>query len=643
QALIHEGSLTSGDIDEDDRAGFRRMVAQQCLFGVDVNPMAVQLGRLSLWLATLSADKPLTFLDHHLRTGNSLVGSSIEDIQRQPAPGGSPRTMRELPLFSIDELHSALGSATGARLSIARTPDDTLEQVRAKEQALAALTSQGSALERWRIAADIWCAAWFGDQNQAPGRGTFRALLERVMQDAGALPRHVADPLLAAASAIATAERFFHWTFEFPEVFYDERGDRLPNGGFDAVIGNPPWEMLRDEGGRTKTGELTSFVRGSAVYRFQGQGHANLYQLFLERALQLIKPGGRAGLILPSGFATDQSCAALRRCLLDRTTIDTFTILENRDGIFPIHRGLKFLLTTLTAAGATTELPVRPGVRSPEVLDRVPDLGAAPGNATIAVPRSLIERTSGDSLAVPDIRTALDLDIVSEIAFRVPGSADPTGWNIRFGRELNATDDRPHFTESGAGLPVVEGKQLRAFAVDTSASRYRVPVRVAAQLLDPDKTFRRPRLGYRDVAAPTNRTTLIAAIVPPGVVTTHTVFCLKDALDETEQYFLCGVFNSYVANYLVRMRVGTHVTTAIIARLPVPRLSRSDPAFHQVARLSRSLTRRMDAEAFARMNGIVARLYGLSRDHFARALETFPLIPAAERAAALRMYVSKRV
>ena len=98
-ALVRDGAVSGEDITEVDRAEFRRAVAQRCLYGVDINPMAVQLGRLSLWLATLSADRPLTFLDHRLRAGNSLVGASLSDLARQP-PGGDRRARpTRLPLF----------------------------------------------------------------------------------------------------------------------------------------------------------------------------------------------------------------------------------------------------------------------------------------------------------------------------------------------------------------------------------------------------------------------------------------------------------------------------------------------------------------------------------------------------------------
>lgn len=637
QALVSEGRASASDIDEDERASFRRLIAQRCLYGVDVNPMAVQLGRLSLWLATLATGKPLTFLDHRLQTGNSLVGGSIEDLARRPVPGGGRRASRELPLLAAAGLDVAIESTVAARVSIADTPDDTLEQVRHKERTFAALHRSGP-LGRWKGAADLWCAAWFTDRARVPSRPAFRALVDLAVGTHGSLAAHVGAPFLAEAREVAARERFFHWPLEFPEIFYNAHGGRRRDEGFDAVVGNPPWEMLREDGSAGRALGVSAFVRGSGGYRLQGQGHGNLYQLFVERTLGLLKPDGRAGLIVPSGFGSDQACARLRRELFDRTAIDMFASLENRDGIFPIHRGLKFLLITFTRGGTTSALSAEPPLRSPDALERMPDAGTAVP-APIVLTRSLLERISGPSLAVPDIRTAADLEIVSEIAFRVPATADPEGWGIRFGRELNATDDRPHFTDGGRGLAVVEGKHLTPFAVAAGAARFRLPARRAATLLDPALTYRRARLAYRDVASSSNRTTLIAAILPRGVVSTHTVLCLKNLLDDEVQHFLCGVFNSYVANYLVRMRVGTHVSAAIVARLPVPKPERTDPRFRAVVRAARRLAQGRDAGLLAQLNVLVSTLYGLSQGQFARVLETFPLVSPGERAQTLALAV----
>jgi hypothetical protein len=635
QALIRDGQLTAAEIGEADRLDFRRLVAQRCLYGVDVNPMAVQLARLSLWLATLAGDRPLTFLDHHLRSGDSLAGATLADMHRQPPSARGQRTRpSRLPLFSLDSFQSGLRASVPPRVALTREPDDTLEQVKQKERTLASLTREGGPLSQWKSAADLWCASWFLPTRDAR---TFAPLLDEVLDGTGPLPAHVSDPLLEEARRVTARGKFFHWTLEFPEAFYDESGEPLERAGFDAVLGNPPWDMLRgDRGIDGAHADLTRFARQSGIYTLQGTGHANLYQLFIERALSLAKPNGRLGFIVPAGLATDHGCGALRRELVSRTTVDMFLTLENRDAVFPIHRGLKFALFTLTNGGSTTSVPVRAGVRSAETLDRIPDSGTDP--VAVCLSRPLLQRISGDQLVIPDIRSAADLDLVAQIAFSVPALGDSDGWHLKFGRELNATDDRPHLTAAGEGLPVLEGKHLQPFRASAHRHRLTIAPDIARRLLGATASFSLPRLAYRDVASPTNRLTLIAAIIPANVVTTHTVFCVKRPPDIESQEFLCGIFNSFVANHLVRMRVGTHVTAAVIDRLPVPKPPRSSESFARMARLARHLARADDDQARAEHQALAARLYGLSEQAFAHVLNGFPLVAQAERDAALSSF-----
>lgn len=623
-ALVRGGVVAVCDVTDAERARFRRVVAQHCLYGVDRNPMAVQLARLSLWLATLSGDRPLTFFDHHLRTGNSLVGARLDEIVRAGVRGARSHGM---PLFDAEWLERDVRDAVASHVSLRDGREDTLEEIRAKERLFARLNSDAGPLARWKRVADLWCAGWFAPSvRRLPG-----AIYRDLLDDTRALPDSVSSPLLDSASAAAGRERFFHWTLEFPEVFGGSA-----TAGFDAVLGNPPWDVLRS----TEGASLTRFSRESGCYRQQGGGHANLYQLFAERSLSLLRDGGRLGLVLPSGFTTDHGCASLRRQLLDETTVDSLTMVDNREALFPIHRSLKFVLLTSTKGGRSSVLPCRFGVHATSDFDRLPETGADPG--AVMATRELLERISGDQLAIPEFSTQADAVLAGRLALAQPAAASAEGWNLRFGRELNATDDRSQFIASREGaVPVVEGKQVQPFQVDVNASQQFIDPGVAAQLL-PSRPFEKPRLAYRDVAAATNRLTLIAAVLPANTVTTHTLFCLKTPLDDQAQHALCGLFNSYVANYLVRMRVSTHVTVSIVERLPLPVLDRCSRAFHELVLLVQSLVRDAgDRDAAAAHQALAARVYGLTAAEFEHVLGTFPLVDRTDRDLALQVFVDR--
>jgi len=638
-SLVREGRWHQGDVTAGERASLRREIAQRCLYGVDLNPMAVQLARLSLWLATLAADRPLTFLDHHLTAGDSLVGATIDDVRRQPT--GSRRPQRRpgpLPLFGEADTAAALEHAVRTRLRLAREADDSPATVAAKEKTLAALGAPGSALDRWSKVLDLWCAGWFWDEGPPPGPGVFAELCERLLHDRGALPADAAARLLRHAAALTDRHRFLHWTLAFPEVFADEEGRPLAAPGFDAVIGNPPWDMVRGDSGeggvraerRLDARRLTSFAREAGIYRVETRSHVNRYHLFVERALQLTRAGGRLGLVLPSGVVTDAGVAPLRRYLFDRADVESVVGLDNRGGLFPIHRSLRFVLLTCTAGRPTTAVSCRFGMTRAEELDA--------GSRPLVVTRSLLARLSGpDDLGIPEMSTERALRILEHISARVPWLSAADGWHVQFGRELNASDDRglfTPFTGRAGARPVLEGKQIEPFRTSVDGCRYEL-----AADGTPGRVPRRARLAYRDVASATNRLTLIAAVVPAAAVTTHTLFCLKTPLPIDAQHVLCALLNSMVANYLVRTRVNTHVTVSLVSRLPVPVVRPGDPLFARLASLSRTLATRAEPvetmPEYAELQARVGRLYGLSEEDFEHVLGTFPLIAEGVRRKAL--------
>ena len=637
-AMLRSGRCHPSDFGAQERASIRRSVAERCLYGVDLNPMAVQLARLSLWLATLAADRPLSFLDHHLLVGDSLLGTWISCLRHRPTE--HRRRPEPLPLFEGVAIVDVLRDALPVRFGLALGPNESPEQVRAKERALASLTRRDSALSKWKRVADLWCARWFAPASRSLA-ALFATLSDAILTGRCALPEAQAEESLRLAESIAASHRFFHWELEFPEAFFDGAGARRPDGGFDAVIGNPPWDMVRVDPGshhqaQNDSAAVVRFTRDAGVYFAQSDGHANRYQLFLERSLALTRPGGRIGLVLPSGLVSDHGSARLRRLLFSRCAVDGLVGFDNRRAIFPIHRSVRFLLLSGTAGPATTKMGCRLGEVDPAILEQREN---APGRDSwfpLTLTPSLLAKLSGEDLSVPDFRTPLDLAIAERAATLFAPLGADSGWQAHFGRELNATEDRASLGPAGRGLPVVEGKLIEPYRVRIDAARFGIAERDARRQLG-DRHLR-PRLAYRDVASATNRVTLIAAILPAGSVSTHTLFCLRSPLPLRAQRFLCGIFNSLVVNYLVRLRVTTHVTTSIVERLPIPNEDEAGATYAEIAAIARVLGRRDDSALVARLNARVARLYQLNDGEFAHILGTFPLVPQADRDQAMQVF-----
>jgi hypothetical protein len=656
RALIDEGRCAATDLDDHERANIRRLIAERCLAGVDANPVAVQLARLSLWLTTLSRGKPLGFLDHRLRVGNSLVGASPADFGRlRSRRGRAGAAAAMLPLFEAAGLEDSMRLATRPLLDLATRPDDTVGDVRAKEAVWSRLAGAGSPLEPWRQAADLWCARWFTASPASPAE--LRAALDAILKGDTTLSGASLTRRLASARDAAGAHGFFHWPLEFADVFYDEIGRPRARAGFDAVIGNPPWEMLRNESRAKSDGtpgppsdrapalpsdgasglqtrgsrQLMKFIRESGLYPSCDRGHLNLYQPFLERALSLTRPGGRAGLILPWGLAADDGAVALRQKLVDEAGLDTIVGLDNAGGLFPIHRGLRFAVIVANPGAGARGIRARFGVRTAAEIDELPDRDEAPDGTAYPIRLSggRLRAIGGRMQRIPDVRHPLDLALLERLSLAHPALGDASGWGAEFGRELNATEDRASF--GTRGLPVVEGKHLSPFVVDASAAACRIERRDARRLL-PDLRFDRARLAYRDVSGVGNRVSLIAAVIPAGVVTTHTVFCLRTDVPLERQHFLCGLFNSYVLNAVVRLLMGGHVTTSLIESLPVP-LWTGDAAQRRIGRLARERS-----QPYGELHAAVARLYGLDPEMFAHVLRGFPLVPIEERQRTLRAF-----
>lgn len=626
-AWVREGRGGPLDVPCGEREAVPRRIAEQCLFGVDVNPRAVQVARLSLWLLSLAPDRPLTWLDGHLRVGDSLIGVSPGVLLARPpvrTPGSrGPRADGQLTLFDLEHWHHEAATAGAEFRALAARPSLSADDVHEKARRHAAVRER-DALARWRARADAWCGAAMDPTPAAVA--AWHAVddeLRRGVPASASVVKAVRDRWMATA----TARNCLHWGIEFPDVFDDGRG------GFDAVIANPPWEMLRGDLGsgddraahRDDVAPLHRFVRRSGLYR-EATGHLNTYQLFAERMLHVLRPGGRIGCLLPGSMLADHGASGLRRHLLDHAGVDHVAIVGNREGLFPIHRSMRIVAITGTC-GLRTEAIV---VDTP-----APAGPGAPGQARDGaqlLTRDLLRAASGDSHAIPHLRSHAGLSLLARLVEWPRLGAPP--WALSFGRELNATEDRHLLAAPGRGdVHVVDGKHLRAFAVQPPHDGACAIAEALAGSL-PERPWRRWRLAYRDVSSPTNTRSLIAALLPPGFVSTHTVTCLRQSLPLAQQLYLCGVLNSLVADWFVRRYLGAHVTSRLITRLPVPRPPGSDPERRLVVRLAARLARDPgDSDADAALQAAAVRLYGLSREEVEAVIADFPRLgaPVARR------------
>lgn len=264
--------------DPDERLAFaRRLVAQRCLYGVDINPLAVEMAKLSLWLLTLAKDKPFTFLDHAIRPGDSLVGIRDLDQLTHFNLDGQGQQNRLI----LDFLRDRVQRAVELRRKIEESPADLPEQVAAQQDLMDQAEEQ---MARLKYAADMLIAA---DFQGTTAKEREAALTENSMQVA----RHFADfgvGFLRRQAAEALGGRpTFHWPLEFPEVV-------IKRGGFDAFVSNPPFM-----GGKKITGHLTTPYRDHVVARIadHNRGVADLCAYFVLRASSLVHTGGQLGFL----------------------------------------------------------------------------------------------------------------------------------------------------------------------------------------------------------------------------------------------------------------------------------------------------------------------------------------------------------
>lgn len=312
--------------DESILTYWKRRVAESCLYGVDRNFMAVELAKLALWLETIAISQPLTFLDHHLRHGDSLVGASFRDLRS--LPDAPPMFAREFDTQLQDTLPGLLVALSDIR----QMPSLTRPQVKQKGK----LFREKCEVARvpFRVLADIWCATDFLERDERLNPADYGALVEQLTK-----PNNFSnlskEKKYSPAVSVSQRVNPFHWQLEFPEVFYDAAATRT-DAGFDVVIGNPPYDVLSEKETGQDLSSLKQFLKRSTIYRPSFVGKNNLYKLFLCRSLSLLAEGGRLGFITPMPLLGDEQAVGLRREILKEGTFCAIEAFPQKDD--PLRR-----------------------------------------------------------------------------------------------------------------------------------------------------------------------------------------------------------------------------------------------------------------------------------------------------------------
>jgi type I restriction-modification system DNA methylase subunit len=286
---------------EDPLLYARRLIAQSCLYGVDKNPFAVNLARLSLWLVSLSKDAPFTFVDHALKCGDSLVGYGVRQIQT---------TIQEVQLGFLNQQNQVFAQmGLDRRESFSNDSRNDEAYDRKQKQ----LDQQIKASEGLRTAGDLMVAAFFAGskpKERADKQEVYLAMLSGTFGDDG-LADSVQD-IRTRLAAGDTGIRPFHWDLEFPEVFGDE------GGGFDVFVGNPPFAGKNTIAEGSPDGILDWFKQ----LHPESHGNADLVAHFFRRCFDLLRPGGSLGLIATNTIAQgDTRSTGLRWICLNGGTI----------------------------------------------------------------------------------------------------------------------------------------------------------------------------------------------------------------------------------------------------------------------------------------------------------------------------------
>lgn len=688
--------------DAPDYNAAMRDVVRGCIHGVDRNPMAIELAKVALWIESVEPGKPLGFLDANVQCGDSLLGvfdlkaleEGIPDDAYRPLTGDDKDTAKYFAKRNKDEKKGqaafdfSAGGGTGlppAKLAatmddLRHLPEDTVAQVAEKRRRFAAWEADPKRYAT-KVACDLYIAAFLLPKTGgAPANANSVTVptTSHLRQRLGG--GQIFGPLEAASVDAAGDARAFHWPLAFPEVM-------IGKGGFDVVLGNPPWERIKlqeqeffasrdadianapNAASRTKlikalpaavladgspdvprrqlhasfeaakrTAEASSVffsspkdedptkialakVSKARRYPWTGRGDVNTYALFAEHFLNLANAGGGAGIIVPTGIATDATTAPFFGHLVSSQRLAGLVDFENSQPLFPgVHRSFKFALLTLGSGVAEAEFAFF--LTDPTQLED--------SRRRFTLSPAQIAAINPNTKTAPVFRSRRDAELTAAIYNRVPvliedgNEREGNQWGVSIKRIFDINKEVGSFRKAaqlsvdgyerqdmrwektsvaGEGkryVPLYEAKMIHQFdhrwatyigdesrdmtlsdkqnPASETMPRYWVPEMEVTSRLKAKDWERGWLLGWRDITNATNERTVIAAPFPWSATdfTTRVIFLANTSLSGC---FLANA-NSLVLDFVARGKLGgTHLSDYVSLQLPMlPPSAYSEPS-----------------------------------------------------------------
>ncbi|TDE34676.1 Eco57I restriction-modification methylase domain-containing protein [Antarcticimicrobium sediminis] len=655
----------------DDRHIIRRMVLKRCIYGVDKNPMAVELAKVALWLHTFTVGAPLSFLDHHLRCGDSLFGSWVKKGIDKAATYGTPLLLKgpiDAALESASKMQ-LIENLTDAEIAEAHRSADVFKQIERETAPLDALLKLIHAIDwldikdkKQKAVLRDFFDGTFGDPLEiAIGKRPLKRPKAKSAEETikgqltAAEKFDLFADIFAQAQILIAEENFLNWQVTFPGIWSDWEEEEL-TGGFHAVIGNPPWDRMKlqqvewfaerrpaiamaqrasdrkkmikalEEAGdplaqdyakaseRAEAG--TRMARKGGDYPLLSGGDVNLYSLFVERAMTVVKQDGLIGLLVPSGIASDKTAAKFFKGVATEGRLKALYDFQNkgdgRDLYFSdVHPQFKF--SAFVASPAPTSKPARCAFFLNLVSDLLePDVG-------FDLTAEDFARVNPNTGTAPIFRSRRDAELTKAIYAAAPILVDRSGgeviktWPVKYLRMFDMTNDSGLFrtrdelenhegaypiggnvfgSAAGDWVPLYEGKMIWHFdhraasIVVNEENQHRpaypsrsLPESLADPAFCPTPQFwikaeekpknMKPVLAFRDVTNPTDRRTMDACFIPYHYAG-NTLPLLVSEEGAVHLAPLLANMNTMVFDYVCRQKVQkNHLSWYIVEQLPV--------------------------------------------------------------------------